>query len=293
MGHLPQLTKEALEAVLAENPNSTWVELAAHFGCGASTIGRKLHKWGLRTKPWTERTHKASTREKIGTTRKVRGVARGSKNPNFGSKDRPWLEGARHPLRRWHKENPDFGDRQRGEANPVHKVAHLYEDPAYVARITRGLKAHVDQRRGSTYEQVYGPEKAAEYKDKLRQASPQRLAKFARKETAPERSVRELLEFLGVGFEQEYAIGHYTVDFFVPGHKLVVQADGDYWHAHPEVYGPGLTPLNDGQRKRKRLDASCDSFLRNGGYSVLRLWERDLRSDPAKCRERIFTLLRG
>lgn len=94
-------------------------------------------------------------------------------------------------------------------------MKHLYDDPEYVARITSGIRAHVDQRRGSTYEEVYGVEKAEEYKQKLRETSPARLAQFQRKETEPERLVREMLEGLGVTFQQEAPLGYYTVDFLL------------------------------------------------------------------------------
>jgi len=206
-------------------------------------------------------------------------VARGANNPNFGEKSRPWLEGDNAPFRQWHREHPEFGVQQRGAANPIHKVKHLYDDPEYVARITSGIRAHVDQRRGSTYDEVYGVAKAEEYKQKLRDASPARLAQFQRKETEPERLVREMLEGLGVAFQQEAPLGHYTVDFLLEASRVVVQADGDYWHANPAIY-PVPTAA---QKDRRRLDASCDSFLHNQGYRVLRFWEKDLYNNPKMC----------
>jgi len=216
---------------------------------------------------------------RISATRIATGVARGSNNPNYGEKLRPWLEGESSPLRKWHRENPDFGEKQRGADNPVHKVKHLYNDPEYVATITRGLREHAALKKGSTYEEIYGVEKAEQIKEKLRLASPARLAKFRRKETGPERVIRELLEDNGVPFQQEAPLGYYTVDFLLIGPRVVIQADGDYWHAHPDKY-PSPSPR---QKDRKRLDASCDSFLRNRGYRVVRLWECDLKADPIKC----------
>lgn len=226
---------------------------------------------------------------RISATRIATGVARGANNPNFGAKSRPWLEGDDAPLRQWHREHPEFGEQQRGDANPVHKVKHLYQDADYVAKITTGLRAHVDRRRGATYEAVYGPEKAEAYKQKLRDASPGRLAKFQRKETGPERMVRGMLEGLGLTFQQEVPLGHYTVDFWLPDQLLVIQADGDYWHANPAGY-PMPTAA---QKDRRRLDASCDSFLHNLGYRVLRFWERDLKSNPENCLRVLQEALHG
>lgn len=218
---------------------------------------------------------------RISSTRITKGIGVGSQNPNYGTKERPWLEGDRHPLRRWHRDNPDFGKNQRGEANPIHKVRHLYSDSEYVDRITSGLIAHANQKRGASYEEVYGAEKAKSYRQKLRDASPSRLSKFSRRETAPERIVREILIELGSSFQTQVPIGFYTVDFLVG--DLVIQADGDYWHANPLKYPePSIGQLN-----RRRLDSSCDGLLRSRGYRVLRLWESDLNERPDVCLARI------
>lgn len=267
----------------------THKELALTFGCSATTIARRLRNFGLRTKPWSERRHSEESKRKLSHTRVSTGIAVGEKNPNFGKKDRPWLEGDRHPFRVWHKENPDFGKLQRGEANPVHKVRHFYKDPKYLRRITRGIRAHVDQKRGSTYEEVYGLEKALSYKSKLRAVSPGRLAKMAYRETTPERLIRESLERIGVSFEAQAPLGPYTVDFLVPSLDLVIQADGDFWHANPQVYADKA--LSPRQRKQRRLDASCNSFLANRGYHVLRIWERDLKRDATLCAQAVEKLL--
>lgn len=283
MGTLVRLTKELLEEALSKDPNVTQKNLGDMFHCGATTIARALRRFGLRTKDWEERKHSLESKVKMSQTHREKGLKRGDKNPNYGSKPRPWLEGDRHPLRQWHRNNPDFGAKQRGASNPVHKVKYLYDDPRYIARITSGLLAHAKEKSGKTYEQVYGPEKAKEYKIKLQVASPNRMSKFRRKVTEPERIVRKMLQRFGVEFVEQAPIGYYTVDFFVPSLNLVVQADGDYWHANPKTYPSNK--LSKTQAKQTRIDASCDSFLRNLGYMVVRLWESDLHDNPGQCEQ--------
>ena len=281
-----KITKEALTQMLADNPNVTQKELAEAFGCGTTTVGRKLREFGLRTKGWNERQHSAESKQKMSRCRK--GKMLGSQNPNFGEKKRPWLEGDNAPFRVWHRQHPDFGEHQRGENNPIHKVLHLYKDPEYLKNITRGIKAHVDRRRGSTYEEVYGFEKASEYKEKLRAASPNRLAQFKRRETEPERIVRSILDALGMTYQAQAPLGYYTVDFLVPSQMLVVQADGDYWHANPFYYGDALgKPLSKNQHKVRRLDASCDAYLTNRGFKVIRFWEYDLKNSLDVCIQKL------
>lgn len=254
-GRAPRPDQQCLEKVLQANPGITRKQLAVLLGCSRTVVGDQLKLFGLSTA--CNREHTEEAKQRMG--------------------------------RVWHRKHPEFGDRQRGAANPIHKVKHLYEDPEYVAKITTGIRAHVDQRRGSTYEEVYGPEKAAEYKQKLRDASPARLAKFQRKETKPERLLREMLGKCGIAFQQEAPLGFYTVDFLLEGPHVVIQADGDYWHANPAAY-PVPTAA---QKDRRRLDASCDSFCHNQGYRVLRFWESDLESHPEDCLKIIQEALRG
>jgi hypothetical protein len=179
-----EITKAQLEELLASDPNVTFCALKKILRCGSDTLSRELSKHGLGTKPWSERTHSLETKGKISEARK--GKILGDKNPNFGAKYRPWLEVDNHPLRKWHVANPDFGDKQRGLKNPVHKARELYDNPEYVRKITSGIREHVASKKGRTYEEVYGEERASDYKRKLREASPSRMAKFSRKVTWPE-----------------------------------------------------------------------------------------------------------
>lgn len=278
------IPKEQLLQVLSATPDITLAQLKSIFRCGSETITRELKRCGLTTKPWTERTHGSEARAKISAFASTR---TGVRNPNFGTKSRPWMEGDRHPLKVWHRQNPDFGLKQQGAANPVHKVDHLYADPEYVRGITRGLRSHSQRKKGSTYEDVYGVDKAASYKEKLRKASPLRLLKFQRKETKPEATVRGMLDKLGVSYKAQAPLGWYVVDFFLSDRKIIIQVDGGYWHADRRLYEDvGRTP-SPRQKQQRRLDTSCDSYLINRGYKVIRLWELDLARDPNGCTTKI------
>jgi very-short-patch-repair endonuclease len=82
----------------------------------------------------------------------------------------------------------------------------------------------------------------------------------SRLETMPERRMRELLESLGVKFNQEYRIGRFYIDFYLPDRKLAIEIDGDYWHAKPEV---------------KARDMRKEAFLNNKGIGVVRVRESE------------------
>lgn len=92
-------------------------------------------------------------------------------------------------------------------------------------------------------------------------------------QTAIERIGYALLDDMGLAYLPQHVIGgKFCVDAFLPEQGLVVQFNGDYWHGHPQKF-----PEPDArQRRRMRLDASQDAYMRACGYRVLRLWESDL-----------------
>lgn len=68
--------------------------------------------------------------------------------------------------------------------------------------------------------------------------------------------------------------------------KTCIFVDGCFWHSCPAC---GLTPSsNTGYwepklLRNKQRDSQVTSELETRGYTVLRLWEHDLRSDMGEC----------
>lgn len=85
-----------------------------------------------------------------------------------------------------------------------------------------------------------------------------------RGETSIERMIREALDRLGLEFIQEYAIGRYSLDFYIPSLATAIEADGDYWH-----------------RRREEQDARRDAFVNSRGIRVIRITESDLQATDA------------
>jgi len=56
------------------------------------------------------------------------------------------------------------------------------------------------------------------------------------KNTKPELLFKNILEELNLKFEQQKSIGKYKCDFYIPDYKLIVEIDGDYWHANPSLF---------------------------------------------------------
>jgi very-short-patch-repair endonuclease len=104
--------------------------------------------------------------------------------------------------------------------------------------------------------------------------------------TRPELALYAILNALPVVYERQFTIDRLmTVDACVPSSRLVIQADGDYWHGRR-----GATERR--VANRVRLDRSQDAYLLNHGWSVIRLWGSDLLKRPDECRDTLLRHLR-
>ena len=108
-------------------------------------------------------------------------------------------------------------------------------------------------------------------------AAERRLAELLR-EVFPRRKVIERSELPG------------KPDFYLPGLRLAVFADGCFWHACPKH---GRIP--DGNRtywekkleRNKERDRAVSRELRALDLSVMRVWDHDLRDHTSRVRRRL------
>ncbi len=83
-------------------------------------------------------------------------------------------------------------------------------------------------------------------------------------ETSIEKTVRQALTTLGISFEQEYHLGRYVLDFYLPDRKIAIEADGTYWH-----------------KGHEDRDSRRDARLSEQGITTIRLPQKTIQaSDP-------------
>lgn len=78
-------------------------------------------------------------------------------------------------------------------------------------------------------------------------------------------------------------------DVWIKDSKLVVFIDGDFWHGKNYVQrAPKLQPFWKDKIKTNMIrDRKYNRLLRDRGWTVLRLWEEDVKKRPEWCMERI------
>lgn len=106
-------------------------------------------------------------------------------------------------------------------------------------------------------------------------------------ETEPERLVREWLELNNIRYKQEVGfLRKYYVDFYLSDYKVILEAYGDYWHIHPDIYdvnNDDSTKIKLSDQQIKILNTNNDQIrteeLESHGYKTFVLWETDLHNN--------------
>jgi DNA mismatch endonuclease (patch repair protein) len=113
--------------------------------------------------------------------------------------------------------------------------------------------------------------------------------------TRPERILYALLDEVTAAHPEELCwepqyrlLDRWTADAAVPSLRLVLQADGDYWHGLLPKYRKDPRVLSN-----MRNDAYQDRKLTEAGWSVLRFWESELIHALPTCTDRLSEAIEG
>ena len=100
------------------------------------------------------------------------------------------------------------------------------------------------------------------------------------KGTLPERSVMRELRRMNIYFAKHVDSITGKPDIVFRKKKVAVFIDSDFWHGHPQR---GVMPKSNLEywqkkiRRNKRRDAAVTQELRSKGWTVLRVWEHNLK----------------
>jgi DNA mismatch endonuclease (patch repair protein) len=116
--------------------------------------------------------------------------------------------------------------------------------------------------------------------------------------TAPERQLGELLRLM---FPDQELVQHPKElpgkpDWFLPQLRLVVFADGCFFHMCPKHF---IMPERNRDywepklRRNRERDRQINAELKLKGFVPIRVWEHDLRRDTANARRKIRRIVRS
>lgn len=97
------------------------------------------------------------------------------------------------------------------------------------------------------------------------------------KDTKIELKVEEELKKRGINYKKQVSLCSIAiVDFYLPEYKIIIEADGCYYHNCP-IHGSGEI------KNCTKKDKNKDLILISNGYNIYRFWEHDINKSVEKC----------
>jgi len=98
------------------------------------------------------------------------------------------------------------------------------------------------------------------------------------KATNIENQLRYALLRKGILFIEQASVGPWSLDFLIPEHNIVIEADGEFWHNN---------------MKTRLKDRRKDAWLKSKGYTVFHFAGKEITSNADYCVEKILKSLRA
>ncbi len=119
------------------------------------------------------------------------------------------------------------------------------------------------------------------------------MSRIRSKNTSIDRKMRDMLSGMNVRSEM-YPDLFGSPDFQV-GRNVLVFCDGDFWHGYryAEKKRPAKKYWREKIEGNMRRDRKVSRRLRRDGWSVLRIWEHDIKKKPEKCMQKILRKLQA
>ena len=116
-----------------------------------------------------------------------------------------------------------------------------------------------------------------------------------KKDTEPELMLRRALHRAGARFRLHRTIAKgCTADLVLPAHRIAVFVDGDFWHGCPHhgrtkpFTGPNASLWESKLARTRARDLAANQLAEEHGWHVVRLWECEVREDPAAAARRLL-----
>ncbi|MEW2046593.1 very short patch repair endonuclease [Streptomyces sp. NPDC005476] len=116
------------------------------------------------------------------------------------------------------------------------------------------------------------------------------------KDTKPEVALRRAVHRLGLRFRLHKRVApRCTADFVLPRYHLAVFVDGCFWHGCPdhspaEFRGPNAALWQEKIETNKKRDRRNTEQAAAAGWTVIRVWECEIRRDVQGAAERVAVI---
>ena len=90
--------------------------------------------------------------------------------------------------------------------------------------------------------------------------------------------VKKWLGEHNIKYEYQYHLdGKFYPDFYLPDKNIILEVQGDYWHANPKIYS--ADKLDERQKKHIIRDKRKFGYYKHKGIKYYELWGLDIKQD--------------
>lgn len=135
--------------------------------------------------------------------------------------------------------------------------------------------------RQSWYAEVFS--QTDEYKDKHRKKILKQFENgvLTKTNSKPQIIINNILNDMYIEFSNEKTFEFYSMDNYLLFYDLIIEVQGDYWHANPLKFKNKIT---EAQYDRINRDKAKHSYIKNKyNIEILYLWENDIINTPKLC----------
>ena len=105
----------------------------------------------------------------------------------------------------------------------------------------------------------------------------------------PQQIIDNILDKNNIKYEREKGFKYYCADNYLEN-NLIIEVQGDYWHANPLKYDSSLNKM---QYERIKKDKAKRTYIKKyHGIEILYLWENDIYNDLTKCENLILEYIK-
>lgn len=97
--------------------------------------------------------------------------------------------------------------------------------------------------------------------------------------------IEKFIKPLGIDFIRQYYIEDIKqyCDIFIPLKNIFIECDGTFWHCDERFFPNG--PIYETQFKKVEKDKIKDEWVAKNGYTIIHVWEYDIRNNPQMVKE--------
>ncbi|MBW2986724.1 very short patch repair endonuclease, partial [Candidatus Woesearchaeota archaeon] len=162
----------------------------------------------------------------------------------------------------------------------------------YLDKLSQANKDKWTDDLRSNHSEICKRAMTEERKKQIGKQSSQRISELRKTVTKPHKIVMRILRDWGIAYKAESLVGPYCFDIEVTGQKILIEIQGDFYHANPKMYDQDNLKY-DIQKKCVRHDKQKLNFIKEHkkDYKLICIWEDEIKNNLEQVEKRLASEL--